>query len=280
MRLATRVCEVYRLQGFPGVRRQVREKLAYWKRRLTFRPHVINKLLAGHTFKVAINNLFAKGWVEERERWPELEWIHTNLLEPGDFVVDCGANMGFTTVFFAHFVGPSGRVVAFEPLPSNAEDIRQNVALNDLNNVDIRQAAVGSANTEATIALTPNGVLTSDRSWRLITVPVVRLDDAVKEGTPTFLKVDVEGFELEVLKGAQRVLSFTPKLDIEIHIGMRSDKRAHCRELLTLLASHPYEFFIQRGIDAPIQHFTYSDAELDDLIKYEVVNVFARPCHK
>lgn len=278
MNLVKRIAEVYRERGLSGVCRQVREKIAYWHRRITFRPHVIKKTLSGYTFNVAINNLFAKGWVEDRVDWPELDWIRRHLIEPGDFVIDCGANMGFTTIYFAQCVGPEGRVVAFEPLSANVRDIHQNIELNRLQNVDVRETAVGSQNGTVTIADTPNGVLTSDNdAWRLISVPVVRLDDAISLGKPTFLKIDVEGYELDVLNGAQRILANDPKLDIEVHLLGKEDKLGHCREVFRLIARPSYELFIQRHMDGPIESLRYSDALLSDLINVPVFNVFARP---
>ncbi len=281
MKLAKRIAEVYQDRGISGVCRQVQAKAAYWHRRITFRRHVIKKSLGGYTFDVAINNLFVKGSVEDRLDWPELDWIRHHLLEPGDFVVDCGANIGFTTIFFAHFVGPDGRVMAFEPLSSNARDIRQNVKLNRLRNVDIREMAVGGQNGTVTIADTPNGILSSDsQAWNLIAVPIVRLDDMVPIGQPTFIKIDVEGYELEVLSGAQQILAKNPKLDIEVHLMNKEDKLGHCREVFRLIARPSYELFIQRFLDGPIEPFEYSEQILNDLIDEPVFNVFARPIER
>jgi FkbM family methyltransferase len=277
MRLLKRMAEVFQERGVRGVAHQTGEKLGYWHQRLTFRPHVIKKTLAGHTFDVAINNLFAKGWVEDRERWPELEWIQENLLEPGDFVVDCGANMGFTTIFFAHFVGQKGKVLAFEPLLSNARDIRENVALNGLTNVEVREQAAGNSNSTTTMADTPNGILTTDSAWKLVKVPIVRLDDAIADGTPTLLKIDVEGHELEVLRGATRILATNPKLDIEVHVGSKADKRGFCRDVFEMVCRPNYDLFVQRRVDGRIEPLVCWEDLLEELIAQPVFHIFARP---
>ena len=162
--LVNRTAEVYRDRGVTGVARQSIAKIQHIYNVSTFRPHVIDKSLAGHDMRVAINNLFAKGWVEKRVQWPELEWVARHMLRPGDTVVDCGANNGFTTVFFAKCVGPQGRVIAFEPLPRNSADVAQNVQLNGLENVDVRQQAVGRQQGEVQMVDTPNGILSSHAS--------------------------------------------------------------------------------------------------------------------
>jgi FkbM family methyltransferase len=276
MRIAKRIAEVYSKGGMRGIAMQTGTKLAYWHRWATFRPHVIQKTLAGHTFTVAINNLFAQGWIEEHERWPELEWLKEHFIEKGDFVVDCGANMGFTTIFFAHFVGSSGRVLAFEPIPSNAEDARENVELNGLTNVEIRQQAVGNTNGIATLIDTPNGILTNKRNGKTIDVGVVRLDDVISSGQPTLLKIDVEGHELEVLKGASRILAGRPKLDIEVHPIYTCDRVAHCCSVFEVLRGFEYELYVQREIDGPIEALQFSERIVEDLAVRPVFHLFAR----
>jgi FkbM family methyltransferase len=277
MRLTRRISEVYRERGVAGVAAQTARKIAYWHRRLSFRPHIIQKTLCGHTFSVAINNLFAQGWVERRERWPELEWLKDNFIEQGDCVVDCGANMGFTTIFFAHFVGPRGKVFAFEPYAPNVADIRQNVLLNSLTNVEIRQAAAGSRARTARLMATSNGTLVAEDLPGVISVDEVRLDDALGGVSPTLIKIDVEGYELEVLKGAARILEKRPKLDIEVHPFLHADRLAHSMAIFEILGQLDYELFVQPEIDAEIRPLTSTRQVIEALARQQVFHVFGRP---
>jgi FkbM family methyltransferase len=277
MRLARRIAEVYRERGLAGVAAQTASKISYWQDRLAFRPHIIEKTLAGQTFTVAINNYFAQGWVERRTRWPELEWLKDNFLEQGDYVVDCGANMGFTTIFFAHFVGPNGKVIAIEPHPANVSDLRQNILLNRLTNVEVQETAVGSGNGVVELCDAPNGIIVAGGKAKAVQAPIVRLDDAVYNGQPTFLKIDVEGHELEVLNGATRILSGRPKLDIEVHPVYRADAKAHCEAVFDIIGSLDYKLFLQPRVDGNIEPFELSPEAVDRLAAQGVFHIFAQP---
>jgi FkbM family methyltransferase len=80
---------------------------------------------------------------------PEIQELLAANVKPGSVVWDVGANVGFLTLIAARLVGPNGQVVAFEPLPSNCEAIRRNLALNQMVNVEVVGVAlsdeVGSA---------------------------------------------------------------------------------------------------------------------------------------
>ncbi len=276
-RLVKRVTEVFREGGIAGVARQTRAKVRHLYTIATFRPHVIDKSLAGHSMRIAINNLFAKGWVEERIEWPELEWVAAHMLRPGDVAVDCGANNGFTSVFFAKCVGPQGRVFAFEPVPTNAADVRQNIALNDLRNVELFQAAAGRTTGAVSILDAPNGVLGVSGIGAMVSVPMTSLDAALGDVKPTFIKIDVEGHELEVLAGAQRILSGRPRLDIEVHPFLHIDRIAHARAMFAELAKYDYEIFAQAYPDGPISRCDCEALTIASLAHGDVFHLFAIP---
>lgn len=273
--LARRTVDVFRQRGLVGVALQSWRRIRRWFEATTFRSHVIDKTLAGHTMRVAINNLFAKGWVEQRLDWPELEWVAKHLVHPGDAVVDCGANNGFTAVFFAKCVGHRGRVIAFEPLPGNAEDIRQNIRLNSLDNVDLRLTAVGRASGRVMMLDTPNGIVSAAASERTISVAITSLDEALQGILPSFMKIDVEGHELEVLAGAQRVLALRPSLDIEVHPLFHRDRKRHVEMLVSELDKLGYEYSVQPVPDGPIHRWDRAVLPVASLAEPDVFHLFA-----
>jgi FkbM family methyltransferase len=148
-------------------------------------------------------------------------------LKAGDVVYDVGANAGFFTLIAARLVGPGGKVVAFDPAPENCDCIHQQVALNGIDPYCTAVAkAVGGAAGTATFSFaasgSPMGHLGGAQDGeRSVQVEVTTLDDAVEAyGRPTFIKLDVEGAEGEVMAGARRLLNAgaaRPTWLIELH---------------------------------------------------------------
>jgi FkbM family methyltransferase len=136
----------------------------------------------------------------EPDVWHEL----LSSVRPGDVVADVGANVGLYAVALARRVGAMGRVIAYEPDAGNAELLRRNVALNDVEGVvEVRQAAVGAERGEIPFL--------SDRQQSRFDpegpsqVSVVTLDEELER--LALLKIDVEGFECAVLDGARSLLA-------------------------------------------------------------------------
>ena len=130
------------------------------------------------------------------------EWIH-----PGDWVIDVGANVGIFTRRMSELVGPTGRVIAFEPIPSTFELLASNTA--DLGNVTLLQAAAVSDNRVVHMAVPSfeSGLRNHyqariDSGGELSVVGLTLADLNVP--APTLVKVDAEGHDLDVLVGLLR----------------------------------------------------------------------------
>jgi FkbM family methyltransferase len=144
----------------------------------------------------------------------EIGWV-LGRLAPGDVFVDVGANIGVFTVAASNRVGPDGRVVAVEASPRVAAYLAHNIARNALTNVTICQVAAEAHSDcavqfyDAPIGRFGSGALTSEYGGTAIQVPSKRLDDLLSQinlADVKVLKVDVEGFEERVLRGAERLL--------------------------------------------------------------------------
>jgi FkbM family methyltransferase len=134
-------------------------------------------------------------------------------LRPGSVFVDVGAHLGFFSVLAGL---RARRVFAVEPQEFLIGRIHRNVAANHLDNVALIHAAAGAAPGFARLPKTGDAATRPGMSDNL--VPVIRLDDYFSdEFRPTHLKIDVEGFELDVLRGAARILESRPLLLIELH---------------------------------------------------------------
>lgn len=140
-------------------------------------------------------------------------YTHWYAPKPGDLVFDVGAHAGFTTCMFARMVGPSGRVVAFEPDASSLACLERNVADQRISNVTIVRKAIdaktGAAyfNADGTMAagLVEHSVYSN--TGERTTVETLSLQDACGQfGVPQFVKLDIEGAEIAVIQSAAEFL--------------------------------------------------------------------------
>ncbi len=167
--------------------------------------------------------LFIYGYFEKDIR----DYIAQSLT-PGDIFVDVGSNMGCFTLLASQLVGPQGRVLAFEPQTEAFSRLSANVQLNSLSNVVLNNFALGAAPGEMKLYLPgldwSHCSSLHPSSWHneqvFSIVKVVKLDDVLSKPSVKqvkLIKIDVEGGELDVLRGAENVLlEFKPRLLIEI----------------------------------------------------------------
>jgi FkbM family methyltransferase len=147
------------------------------------------------------------------------------IVEPGagDVVLDCGAYRGETVLWFARRVGKDGRVVAFEPAARNAEGLRRNLAANrsvEMAPVTVLECAVSSSTGVLHFNAQAEGSSRVDAD-SIESVPAVTIDDVMEEqhlGRVDFIKMDIEGGEVDALRGAEETLKkFTPRLAISVY---------------------------------------------------------------
>ena len=150
----------------------------------------------------------------------------------GDTVVDVGAHIGLYTLIAAKKVGPSGKVIAIEPDPENFKILKKNILLNLLMNVEALQCAVYSTKEKVKLFLpeieggrTIFNTVMQDRARtsteNFIEVEANTLDNILESINITevnWIKIDVEGAELEVLKGAVNTLSSNKNISLVIEI--------------------------------------------------------------
>jgi FkbM family methyltransferase len=180
--------------------------------------------------------------------------LGTSLLRPGDWVVDAGANVGLFASAFSAAVGPRGRVWAIEPLADNVEKLRRLKQVNELEQLEILPVALGSATATARLRL-PAGQGSGGSfasfvaTWPAggdVEVPTCRLDDLVESGDPgrplRLVKIDVEGFEAEVVAGAAATLATRrPFVLCEFHDPLLRAAGSSSRDLLREFAACGYE---------------------------------------
>jgi FkbM family methyltransferase len=151
---------------------------------------------------------------------PSIQEEILHHLRPGGCFYDVGAHIGYYSLLVARLVGEKGRVLAFEPDPTNVAVLHKNLSGNDLSEVEVFSCAVWSqsgkvmfqrSGAERAEESSRRGTVVSmgkDLSSSLIEVEAVTLDIFTQDHPPpTMIKVDVEGAEGEVLQGAQKLIS-------------------------------------------------------------------------
>jgi len=174
--------------------------------------------------------------------------VFNKLLKPGYLVVEVGAHIGAHTVYFAKKVGNNGLVIAFEPQRLLFQTLCANVALNSLVNVVCEKKCVGSHEGVVLVPFldpwVPNnfGGLELDRKYqRGEYVEMISLD-TMKLPRCDFMKVDVEGMELEVLKGAvETIRKHKPILFVE------DDREEKVSSLVAFIKNLGYKIYQQES---------------------------------
>jgi FkbM family methyltransferase len=188
-------------------------------------------------------------------------------LRTGDRYIDAGANIGQLTLAASKRVGATGEVIAIEPHPAIYRYLAGNLDLNRCGNVRSMQIALGDRAGE--VALTSRR--SDDQNYVAdrgkVPVSVQRLDDVVASGPTRLLKLDVEGYELQVLRGAHRLLESTGIVYCELSAGNCQRYDYDPGEVERLLAEAGF-VFVRTDADrrlavTPDPYF--SDLDLDQL---------------
>lgn len=155
-------------------------------------------------------------------------------IREGDTVWDVGANIGYYTKKFSQAVGLKGKVIAFEPFPAVAD--RLSATVSGLDNVIIKHTALGNRNGTTTMQAgldknnsTSRIVEEAEANAIEIEIEILTGDTALQADhvdSPTVIKIDTEGFELDVLKGMNSLLQ-NPNLRavfVEVHFSLLAER--------------------------------------------------------
>lgn len=182
-------------------------------------------------------------------REPDLDAVR-RLVRPGDRVVDLGANVGLYTKALSECVGPAGAVIAAEPVPDTFDVLDANVRRLGLGNVRVYNVAVSDADGWAVMEVPAyrsggenlyEARIVADATTG-VRVPTRTLDALAGDGPVAFVKCDVEGHELSVLRGAQRVLR-EQKPAWLIEVGGDPDQPGAAQQVFELMRGFGYDAY-------------------------------------
>jgi FkbM family methyltransferase len=175
---------------------------------------------------------------------PEITQIIVDTVSPGMIVLDIGGHIGFYTLLMSRLVGETGKVYSFEPFPRNLQLLQENIELNKIQNVQVIPSAVSDMTGMVSLLIDGDHdlpgrsslVYRSGKSESSMEVETTSIDDVMAniEHSIDFMKIDVEGAEDLVLKGALKTIQkHHPIILVELHqMGQYDD-------------DHPALYFLQ-----------------------------------
>lgn len=216
--------------------------------------HINRVINSGEQLRLRTNDVLARRLLSERWFEPSVRDALRIYVRPGMTVLDVGANIGYYSVQLSRMVGPSGRVICFEPQPAVLEELKFNLGLNGCQNATIMPLALSDANgtmeffmpiagQEAMGGFRDNGRFAVGSRKQ---VQVARLDDILPTlgaNTIDLMKIDAEGAEMAIFNGSGQTLG-SSKRPIIIFEGYEENCKAFghsVSDLHRLLVAFGYE---------------------------------------
>jgi FkbM family methyltransferase len=234
--------------------------------------------------KVSVKEHDYKYYCKLEDFNPSREEDILKLFRPkeGDRVVDVGAHIGRYTIIASKMVGSKGKVIAIEAHPANHEILKQNIALNKLDNVITLNYAVHSRKTMVKLyepgqeeGFTIYNTIMTDRTLtsknqkyievKADTLDSLLLENGIKE--VNWIKIDVEGAEYEVLTGASNILSDNKDISclIEIH-NLGYENKNFYSPIIQLLESRNYKLLFEKKYESGERHIIVKRSQNDNNI--------------
>ncbi len=206
-----------------------------------------NKMILNLKDKGISKELLITGYHEKNSS----EFMKKELKE-GMRIIEIGGNIGYYTLLEAKIIGKSGHIHVFEPDPINMKYLKLNVAINDYDDIcDYYSKAVGNENKQVEFYSSNFGNLGSliQRDDKLckydkIDVKMVRLDDKLFGEKIDYFRMDVEGFEMEIIKSMDKILSSPDSpygMFIEVHSKLLHKIDSSALDFINKLRSYGYE---------------------------------------
>lgn len=239
-----------------------RIKKIIWIRKVRREREMISKIIArNNDHGLVLKEIQgSKMWLDTTDKGISLDLILDGIrekiatrefkkkLKPGMFIADIGANIGYYALMEAKAIGNKGKVYAIEPSPDNVELLKKNIKENGYRNIEVIQSAIGSENKPGKLFLSSarNVCSIHNPTKRSVDVKIRTLDSILNNKRVDFVRMDVEGYEYEIIKGMEKILSRKnkPGLFIEVHEEGMGERKT--KEFFEMLKSYGYSFKIYR----------------------------------
>lgn len=234
-------------------------------------------------FSFLLNSYYHKGyWYYGLKREKNTVEKFYKIIKKGDYVIEIGGHIGYFSTLFSSLIGPDGKLDVFEPSGENLKYLRENISLMPRKvskGVSIIEKGVGDQNITLDFFIDPitgqnnsfvkdfdryfeNRKYSAEKKTELIIVaaPLIRLDDFLQNTTvhPNFIKIDVEGFEYNVILGAKNTIE---KCKPSFMIEIQKDEN----EIIAYFLSVGYNIFNDQWIKI---------SDFDEYLKFKTPNIF------
>ena len=241
-------------------------------------PYLKQYQIGPHSFDFWIANERGRYWYDRNGFTNSTEALTLiDMTQKGDRILEIGCHHGFHSMLLSQCVGPDGFVLALEAEPQNALIAQSQIALNKLTGQCLVCHAAG-ADQPGTLNIATadgsNGYIQYQKEAQTTSVKAVTGDQLQEEYGPfDLIKIDVEGFEENVLKGCENILATRPKLALECHPLRMQNYGSKVKDLFDLITVHEYH-------GTMITHPNFDELvpfHPDKLTGPQNVNIFLQP---
>ena len=230
---------------------------------LLYRKSVVERDYGGHRLKVHLHDAMARDWYDRSwDNLPEIDLLRQHGLRNGALVFDLGAHQNIVAMVLAKEVRPAGRVIAVEGSKHNVEVGRLNAEANGCANLTTLHAVVGATEGRIAFSQSYNGeVIVAARQPALLSLPAVSIDGLARvHGKPDIVFVDIEGYEMEALRGAAETLRGPATWFIELHGDATLAKFGTSNRQVTDMFAKGYARYFRYFDEGPFHAVTGADA--------------------
>jgi len=221
--------------------------VSFWGNHFNGNINRVAALPGGLKVKVDLRIPYERMVYLQLEEWNDLLYI-SKKLKKGDNFIDVGSNIGIWSLVAGKSVGPTGKVFSFEPNPATFEKLKENVSLNNFEEIiEISQIAVSDKNDIVNFSCEiehNNSAISNINNSKNIKVKTVSLDSIFYDLEIRGMKLDTEGYEMKVLRGALNIIKrFQPFLIIEFNTTLLPSKFLRDWDVYILLQDLKYLSF-------------------------------------
>lgn len=176
-----------------------------------------------------------------------------SYIKKGDVIFDVGANNGHTSLVFSQQIGNDGKIYSFEPDNINYKRAEKNIQLNNVKNIQLLKYGIGSKSEKLKLFnidesnLGMNRIMKDDSKYSYQEIDVISLDNFISSNNINklnIIKIDVEGFEKEVLLGAENTIrQFKPIIYIEVNNNFLKEHQTSASEIYNFFKSISYTLY-------------------------------------